>query len=205
MNNAQTSETCVQPQPNSKKKNRKTDRRTLYTRRVIMDSYIDLLKEKPRDKIKVAEICRLAEINRCTFYLHFEDITAVENAIEKELADKFSIFLKTQSKDNSKRQIQSGEFMNTLLHDETYVTLMTSNRPSLPLSSLMEEFYISAMKPALSVKNTLTERQQRLLYAFIVGGVVAIEQYWIRNNCTEIEQENMFLDKIVQLLISNLT
>ena len=70
------------------KKERKTDRRTLYTRKVIMDSYIKLLKEKPRDRIKVTERWRLAEINRCTFYLHFEDIRALAIAIEEKFSAK---------------------------------------------------------------------------------------------------------------------
>lgn len=181
--------------------NRKTDRRTLYTRQVIMDSYIQLLKEKSRDKIKVAELCRLAEINRGTFYLHFEDINAVETAILEKLSNKFQNFLKTQQKDNAKRQSISGKFMDALLHDDTYVTLMTSNRQVLPLSDLIEEFYTSGMKPTLSEDNSLSERQQQLLYTFIVGGVVAIEQDWIKNQSKEIEEENLFLDSIVQLLL----
>lgn len=204
MNNAQKEEIYGRSLPENEKKERKTDRRTLYTRRVIMDAYIQLLKDNPKEKIRVSEICRLAEINRCTFYLHFEDVSAVEDAIEKELADKFKNYLETQSKDNPLRQSLSGKFMEALLHDETYVTLMTSSRQSMPLSDLVEEFYSSQMKPALSGDQHLTERQQQLLYTFIVGGVVAVEQDWIKSKSKKIEQENLFLDRIVRLLINGL-
>lgn len=58
-------------------KDRKTDRRTLYTINVIKDSLLELIDEKPYEKINVAELCRRAEISRATFYLHYDSIDEV--------------------------------------------------------------------------------------------------------------------------------
>ena len=60
-----------------KNKTKVTDRRTRYTRQIIKDSFLDLLKEKPFSKITVTELCRISEINRGTFYLHYYDIDDV--------------------------------------------------------------------------------------------------------------------------------
>lgn len=49
------------------------DRRVEYTKKVIRDSIIQLLKEKPINKITVKEICELADINRSTFYKYYLD------------------------------------------------------------------------------------------------------------------------------------
>ena len=54
-----------------------SDRRTKYTRKVIRDAMMELLNTKPYSKISVAEICRLAEINRGTFYIHYYDVDDV--------------------------------------------------------------------------------------------------------------------------------
>lgn len=51
-------------------KNVKTDRRTRYTRQTIKETLLKLLEKRAYPKITVTEICRLAEINRGTFYLH---------------------------------------------------------------------------------------------------------------------------------------
>ncbi len=51
----------------------KTDRRILRTRQFIMDAFAELLEQKPFEKIGINEIADLANINRSTFYLHFED------------------------------------------------------------------------------------------------------------------------------------
>ena len=39
----------------------------------IVDKMRELMKHKPIDKIRVTEICELAEIQRPTFYYHFKD------------------------------------------------------------------------------------------------------------------------------------
>ena len=54
-----------------------SDRRTKYTRKVIRGALMELLNTKPYSKISVTEICRLAEINRGTFYIHYYDVDDV--------------------------------------------------------------------------------------------------------------------------------
>lgn len=56
---------------------KKTDRRTVYTKSVIMDALLRLLEKKAVEDITVAELCREAELNRGTFYLHYKNITQV--------------------------------------------------------------------------------------------------------------------------------
>lgn len=62
-------------------KRRKTDRRTLYTIRVIKDAFIKLVNQESYAKVTIAQICREADITRSTFYLHFNSITEVLNQV----------------------------------------------------------------------------------------------------------------------------
>ena len=52
-------------------KTHRTDRRTRYTRQAIKEILLEELKTKPYSKITVTEICKKAEMNRGTFYLHY--------------------------------------------------------------------------------------------------------------------------------------
>ena len=52
----------------------KTDPRVLRTRRLIMDSFIELSSKREFKDITVKDITTEAMINRATFYYHFEDI-----------------------------------------------------------------------------------------------------------------------------------
>ncbi len=61
----------------AEQKRHKTDRRTLYTRNAIKDTFLEQLKTQPFEKITVAALCRQAEITRTTFYQHYSDLSAV--------------------------------------------------------------------------------------------------------------------------------
>ncbi len=59
------------------KKERKTDRRTLYTIGVIKDAFIKEVRKVGYDKVSVKRLCETAEISRATFYLHYDDVNDV--------------------------------------------------------------------------------------------------------------------------------
>lgn len=62
----------------------KTDARVRYTRKVIQDAFLDILKEKPISRITVKEVCDKAEINRGTFYKHYQDCYDLLDKIGEE-------------------------------------------------------------------------------------------------------------------------
>ena len=62
----------------------KIDRRRRYTLSVIREAFFALLAEVGFAKMTVADICRRADINRGTFYLHFEDKFALLDALIDE-------------------------------------------------------------------------------------------------------------------------
>ena len=61
----------------AEKKERKTDRRTLYTRSVIKDAFLSLKSTLTYNDITISKICAEAEISRGTFYLHYDNIREV--------------------------------------------------------------------------------------------------------------------------------
>ena len=63
----------------------KTDARIRYTKRVIEDTFLGLLETKAITKITVKELCELCEINRATFYNHYEDMFDLLKQIEDSI------------------------------------------------------------------------------------------------------------------------
>lgn len=59
------------------------------THRAIIDSFWMLLEKKSLDKISVKDIIEIAQINRNTFYYHFEDLYALLDTVFHEEAVKF--------------------------------------------------------------------------------------------------------------------
>ena len=69
------------------RESKKIDRRVIYTKRAIRDSFIELQQQKPIEKISVTEICKSADINRGTFYSHYSDPYDLRKSLEQELVD----------------------------------------------------------------------------------------------------------------------
>ena len=63
---------------------RKTDRRTIYTHTFIKEGLLKLLEATPFDKLTVTSLCKEAEITRATFYLHYDDLSAVIDELINE-------------------------------------------------------------------------------------------------------------------------
>lgn len=61
------------------------DRRVIKTKAVIKKAYFELLAEKHFENITVRDITEKADINRGTFYLHFEDKYQVLDYYEEEI------------------------------------------------------------------------------------------------------------------------
>lgn len=55
------------------------------TRSVIQNTFLALVCEKPYYKITVSEIAERADINRSTFYLHYNDVYALLNCIKNSI------------------------------------------------------------------------------------------------------------------------
>ncbi len=65
----------------------KTDYRKKLTRLMFKNAFVALLKEKPVRSITVRELCEKAEVNRGTFYSHYQDTYALLESVENELVE----------------------------------------------------------------------------------------------------------------------
>lgn len=67
----------------------KLDRRVIKTKERIREVFIDLLTQKPLKSITVKELSDKADINRATFYLHYNDVFDLLEQLQNEVVDTF--------------------------------------------------------------------------------------------------------------------
>ena len=68
--------------------NTKNNQRTRLSKMLLKNALMDLLKENGSvEKISVRELCSVAELNRSTFYAHYNEPKDLLNEIENELLD----------------------------------------------------------------------------------------------------------------------
>lgn len=83
-----------------------------FTRRAIFDAFLELLREKSLDKITVKEIIETAEINRNTFYYHFQNI---DDLLEKTFQDASDTFREESNPDRTfyEEYVRTAEYLQS--------------------------------------------------------------------------------------------
>lgn len=67
------------------------DARVIKTKKVIKESFLELRKSKPLEKIKVKDLCELAIINKSTFYKYYWDVFDLSEKLENECLAKMEV------------------------------------------------------------------------------------------------------------------
>ncbi len=66
----------------------KETRRVRMTKQMIKDAYLELVKKHPNKRLSVTDICKVADVNRSTFYMHYEDVNQLLSEIESDILDR---------------------------------------------------------------------------------------------------------------------
>ena len=66
------------------------NKRSLATEECLNNTLMALLKDKELADISVTELCEAADIDRSTFYAHYEDVLALGNACAADIEKRLS-------------------------------------------------------------------------------------------------------------------
>ena len=106
------------------------NRNARRTRALIEGAFLELMKEKPYTKISVREITEKADINRSTFYLHYQDIYDLLNKIETRITEdiKETIFqIRREDYVPGRHPFHVLVFRELMQHEEIFRILLSKN------------------------------------------------------------------------------
>jgi AcrR family transcriptional regulator len=168
----------------------KLDRRKKYTRMVLKDSLLKLLKEKPLSSITVKEICGIADVNRSTFYAHYTDQYALLTQIENELIDDLKRYLSELNVQEEDEAIHMAERLLTYFatkHEECQILLNESGDSSFH-KKVMDVAQGFIMKSWMEVYD-FDKEKLAYISSFIVSGSVQVIKMWMENGMTQSPRE----------------
>lgn len=152
---------------------RKSDARVRYTKRVIKESFLTLLREKPVNKITVKEVCELAELNRATFYSHYSDCFALMEHIEQELLEAFGQSLRLIDGFDVTALIEAIYAMVEKHEDACHVLIFGGASPSVlvRMIALAKEDSLAAWKRQLP---NASDAELEMLYTHLSNGLMNV-------------------------------
>ena len=154
------------------------------------------MQHKPFRKITVTEICKLSDINRGTFYLHYFDMDDVlDDVIEKTIQGTTQVLDHVMCPGKNRctypfcRKVQESQKFRILFSDET-----ASARLLDKLCELSKEDFITRL-----MKNSLLsyEQAEAVLY-FQMNGCLAINKRMIENNCQDWQSIQDSIDRFIK-------
>lgn len=162
----------------------KSDARVRYTRMVIKNCFIELLKSQPVNRITVKDVCELAEVNRATFYKHYTDCFDLLKQIEDEMIAELKLMIQ-DSKHKNNTEIFKKMFSRIKHDGELYITLVSdhgdSTLPNRILSLCYEQMNLSIEDQFPNMSKPKWE----WLYYFSANGCSGILSHWINTGMKE--------------------
>ena len=160
------------------------DRRIRKTKNSIKNLLLQLMEKDPANRITVTEICNILDINRSTFYSHYEGIDDVLYEIEDELMDE--IIIKARNQGRKEFNVVLSEISSNIsMNKHTYQILVKSyeahfvQKLGLTVSSLLAlETKKDSWQPKL-------EHSYDYIRAFMVSGIVGLLLEWLKHDCSD--------------------
>ena len=139
----------------------KEDRRVRKTRSAIKSSFIELLNEKELEKITIQDIADRADINRGTFYLHYEDKYLLLSDMEDEFISQMTFLNHLHNIMGKDPEDTAKNFINIILKNMLqhisdnitfYQTILQLNRKS-KLKEICKNILVQIMRLKVYQKN----------------------------------------------------
>lgn len=157
----------------------KENRRIKLTKRLLMDSLVELMQTESIHKISIKQICEKADVNRTTFYAHYCDRYELLEDVEREMEKGIRAEIDKASDDNELEKQLERFFRYIIDNIERFRVLLRDckdNTFALGLADLSIKKFLSDEK-YIKIK----EDAKEFIYQYIITGSMNIIEKLIKN------------------------
>lgn len=189
--------------------NEKKDRRIRKTEKQLLDGLTYLMQTKSINDITVRELSDIVDINRSTFYLHYQDIYDMIEHIEDNLIEQFTQTLNSNHKRNG--ELTEQEFKKVmvsifefLLQNRTICKALIGHNGDIKFLNKINEIISERIQELLRnyASNKYSDTDLELVKHYFVSGCIGLVQCWFKYDDKTLEvtdpnhMANLFVDLI---------
>ena len=168
------------------------DRRVKMTKKILKEALIEIMHTKPIHEISIKKICETADVNRSTFYHHYQSPQELYDDIINDLSQEFNEILGNALADGCSQSELITRMLTLIESKKELFLVILSDRGNIgigeKLSNIMCKFIGADQGSELSM----------YCAQFISAGVANILWLWLNN-------ENRMPPKAVSDLITTIT
>lgn len=178
------------------------DRRIVRTKRLIRDTFTQLMGEKGFEGITIHELAAKADINRGTFYLHYKDKHDLLEQSQAQIITEINDILKTARQQLSIEETMNHyynldpppimiELFNYISENASFMKVMLGPKGDPSFQVKMKEVLRKNM--LANVEEKLNKEQMKVppgcLIAYVSSAYLGVIQYWLESGMKESPQE----------------
>ncbi|MDF2685129.1 MAG: transcriptional regulator, TetR family [Clostridia bacterium] len=165
-------------------KSDKVNRRVKYTKLVLKESFIKILEKKDISQISIKEICEDADINRATFYAHYNDQYDLLSKIENELFDNINAHLSEiyQINNDMNAVITAEKIFEYIKENAKLCKLLLSDRGDFNFQKQLMMLVYDKIITELTGNNKIAKDDAEYVYSFTITGCVGFVQKWLNDD-----------------------
>ena len=173
----------------------KSESKYFNTAKKMNEALISLLEKKAFEYITVSEICKKAEVNRSTFYLHYENTVDLLDETARGLIDGFVSYFDVDTK-HLTYKLKEGSSDNLIFITDEYLhpylsyikenkrVLLTvlSHSESFKFNDIFQKLYDNIFDPILE-RFDYSEKDRKYILMFYLNGITAVATEWMKDGC----------------------
>ncbi|MGM9629463.1 TetR/AcrR family transcriptional regulator [Butyricicoccus sp.] len=182
-------------------KNSHLDRRSQYSQKMLRKALLELMQTKKLSAITVTDICKLADLNRGTFYKYYDDVNDLFSHIEAAFIEELRSLME-QNDPTSSEGIETvfRQSIRILKENDDFVRIaQTPESAEHIIKSLLSSFDPQLLRFAKNRYPDVTEAEATYIIEYMIGGCVKIISHWIRDD------QAMPSEQLIALLVRLLT
>ncbi len=158
------------------------DRRIRYTKMIIKEALIQLLNTKDINKITVSEICKIADINRATFYRYYLDVYDLIDKVKDEFSKEIITALQ-----NVEDNYSMADFLKKMLtiffnNKDLVKILFTVQNNLYFFNDILDITYTLFKNKWINDLDSIDNEEIEYATVFIFNGSLGIINYWIKSD-----------------------
>ena len=152
------------------------DRRVKFTKMVLRESLLELMREKPIGEITVTELCKNADVNRGTFYTYYKDPMDLLSHIQDGLCREFDQLLESHRGQSNPRALFL-ELMQVAYEDKELCRMALSG--GLPLTNRLKALFLEKFSFSWKSAQPMAPEALHRAVRFLTAGCLSYFEDWL--------------------------
>ncbi len=159
----------------------------------MVKAFLDILETKDFEYITVKEICTKANVNRSTFYLHYESMSDLLTESAEYISDTMADYFDEESRIQDVSVMDKNDlFFINPEHLIPWLTSIKENRKlfrtalkkghTIGMDRYTNNLKKNILEPIMQ-KHGIVKEDTEYMIAYYLDGIMAIVNVWLKNDC----------------------